>query len=141
MPHDDTHAHAHPGHNHGHADHLHSHMPGDGRADDIQALATQFIEGFREARDKAAWLTLAGIPRELPDEGGGPALKLVDVQLVTEWQVGTASPGFATRELNYLVLPGDLIAERANLRFVYVSLDARREVDLRRLLAEREGAA
>ena len=135
------HAHSHPhgpGHNHAHADHLHSHMdPGD-QAAELQVLTAQFIDGFREARDKAAYLRIAGVPLEIPDEAGGPPLKLVDVTLTTEWQVGTASPSFGSRELSYLPFPGEMIAERTNLGFVYVSLDAKRVVDLRGFLAARE---
>ena len=135
MPHDAIHGH---GHNHGHADHLHSHISEGEAADDLQVLTAQFIDGFREARDKAAYLRIAGVPLEIPDEAGGPPLKLVDVTLTTEWQVGTASPSFGSRELSYLPFPGEMIAERTNLGFVYVSLDAKRVVDLRGFLAARE---
>lgn len=132
--HDHPH-HAH-GHNHG-PEHLHSHMDPADEAAELQVLARQFIDGFREAADKAAYLRIAGVPLEIEDEGGGPPLKLVDVTLTTEWQVGTASPSFGTRELSYLPFPGEMIAERTNMGFVYVSLDAKRVVDLRGFLAER----
>ncbi|MEL7184305.1 MAG: hypothetical protein AAGK57_11750, partial [Pseudomonadota bacterium] len=39
----------------------------------------------------------------------GPTMKLVDVHLKTEWQVGTASPSFGSRELSYLPYPGDMV--------------------------------
>ena len=123
------------GHNHAH-DPLHSHLPPEDTAADLQVLTAEFIEGFRTARDKAAYLRIAGVPMEVPG-GGGPPLKLVDVRLTTEWQVGTASPAFGTRELSWLPFPGEMITERTNLAFLYVSLDERRELDLRSLLATR----
>lgn len=134
MPHDHGDHHRHPhDHNHDHGPwHLHSHMGDADRAAELQTLARQFIDGFREAKDKAAYLTLAGVPRELPEN---PALKLVDVRVESEWQVGTASPSFGSRELSYLPFPGAMIAERENMSFVYVSLDEKRVVDLRAFLA------
>ncbi|MGB0660325.1 MAG: hypothetical protein ACPGNV_09110 [Mangrovicoccus sp.] len=133
MPHDIVNGHI--GHNHSH-DHLHSHMdPGD-EAADLQVLAAQFIEGFQTAKDKAAYLKLAGVPLEIAGDDS-PALKLVDVQLTTEWQVGTASPSFGSRELSYLPYPGEMITERTNLGFVYVSMEAKRVVDLRDFLKAR----
>jgi hypothetical protein len=138
MPHDHAHPHdhnhAHP-HDHNHpADHLHSHMAGGEAADEIRVLAAQFIDGFVAAADKTSFLRLAGVPFERRDAAGGPSLKLVDVKLETEWQMGAASPAFGTRELNYLPFPGEMVKPRTNMRFVYVSLDARQEVDLRDFL-------
>jgi hypothetical protein len=137
MPHD-HHGHAHEGHNHG-PFHLHSHMDPADEVAELQILARQFIDGFREAADKAAYLRIAGVPLEIEDAEGGPPLKLVDVSLTTEWQVGTASPSFGSRELSYLPFPGEMIAERTNMGFVYVSLDAKRTVDLREFLGARRG--
>lgn len=131
MPHDHHH-HPHD-HNHAHSDHLHSHMHEADDAAEMQVLATQFIDGFREAKDKMSYLRLAGVPLERPD-GNGPGLKLVDVQLTTEWQVGTAAPSFGSRELSYLPFPGEMITERTNLHFVYVSLARKSLMDLRDFL-------
>lgn len=143
MPHDHDHFHDHPhstvGHNHTHADHLHSHMPDPGAADDLQVLATQFIAGFQDASDKTSYLRLTGIPFEI-DGGDGPPLKLVDVVMTTEWQVGTASPSFGSHELSYLPLPGELVAERTNVSLVYVSLKERRDIDLRHILGSRDSS-
>ena len=133
MPHDIPGGHV--GHNHA-ADHLHSHMPEGDLAAELQVLTAQFIDGFRAARDKAAYLAIACVPLQI-DGGDGPALKLVDVQLTTEWQVGTAAPAFGSRELSYLPYPGEMISERTNMGFVYVSLEERRVVDLRALLRPR----
>lgn len=136
--HDHDHAHPHPhGHNHAHADHLHSHMHQRDDAADLQVLSIQFIDGFREAKDKMSYLRLAGVPLEVPGEGDEPSLKMVDVQLTTEWQVGTASPSFGSRELSYLPFPGEMVTERTNMGFVYVSTVRKSVVDLRHFLASR----
>lgn len=134
MPHDIVNGHI--GHNHDH-DHLHSHLPPEDEAAELQVLATQFIDGFVEAKDKMAYLRLADVPLERPQAGGGASMKLVDVHLTTEWQVGTASPSFGSRELSYLPYPGEMVTERTNLAFVYVSLEAKELVDLRRFLHQR----
>ena len=134
MPHDILGGHI--GHNHAN-DHLHSHLPPEDEAADLQGRATQFIDGFIEAKDKMSYLRLAGVPLERQPNDGGAPVKLVDVQLTTEWQVGTASPSFGTRELSYLPYPGEMVTERTNMSFVYVSLDTKELVDLRRFLYER----
>ena len=71
---------------------------------------------------------------ERPGKGGDKALKLVDVELKTEWQVGTASPSFGSRELSYLPFPGEMIAERTNMSLVYVSMDEKSLLDIRDFL-------
>lgn len=134
MPHDIVNGHI--GHNHA-ADHLHSHLRPEDEAADLQVICAQFIEGFRDAKDKAAYLSIAHVPLEIPCVSGGPDLKLVDVNVKTEWQVGTASPSFGSRELSYLPFPGDMITERTNMAFVYVSALRREEVDLRTFLSDR----
>ncbi|PWR02534.1 hypothetical protein DKT77_11450 [Meridianimarinicoccus roseus] len=140
MPHDHGPEHGHhhgPGHNHPKTDHLHSHTKPDDAAADLQVLTAQFIDGFKQAADKSAYLRLAGIPFERPGVGGGTALKLVDVQLTTEWQVGTAAPSFGSRELSYLPYPGEMIRERTNMALVYVSMDEKSLLDIRQFLADR----
>lgn len=139
MPHDHPHHHHHgAGHNHAHADHLHSHMHEEDAAADLQVLATQFIDGFVQAADKSSYLRLAGVPFERAGAGGAAALKLVDVQLTTEWQVGTASPSFGSRELSYLPYPGSMVRERTNMSLVYVSMDEKVTTDVRDFLASRK---
>jgi len=123
------------------AGHLHSHLHGDApqdAAEALQVLAQAFIDGFCRAADKTSFLHLAGIPFEL-SQADGPSLKLVDVELKSGYQVGTASPGFASQDLVYLAFPGEMVRERTNMSFVYVSLRERREVDLRQFLADRHG--
>ena len=133
MPHDIVNGHI--GHNHS-DDHLHSHLKPEDEAAELQVLAAQFIDGFRAAKDKMSYLRLAGVPLEKAAPDGGASMKLVDVQLTTEWQVGTASPSFGSRELSYLPYPGEMVTERTNLGFVYVSLDAKEVLDLRTFLHE-----
>lgn len=140
MPHDIVNGHI--GHNHSHdGDHLHSHMQDSDKAEDLLVLTTQFIDGFVDAKDKMSYLRLAGVPLEIPAPDGGPSMKLVDVQLTTEWQVGTASPSFGSRELSYLPYPGDMVTERTNLGFVYVSLAAKQINDLRDFLKQHPAAS
>lgn len=134
------HAHGH-GHNHAHADHLHSHLTPEDEAADLQVLTAQFIDGFVTAKDKAAYLRLAGVPLERPGKAGRGALKLVDVELKTEWQVGTASPSFGSRELSYLPFPGEMIRERTNMALVYVSVEEKDLLDIRDFLSSRMAGA
>ncbi len=134
MPHDHLHPHD---HNHVH-DHLRSHLHDPDRAAELQVLTAQFIDGFVQAKDKMAHLRIAGVPLERPGTGGGPVTKLVDVRLVTEWQVATASPSFGSRELSYLPYPGEMVAERVNMELIYVSLTENVVVDSRAFLAERD---
>ena len=121
------------GHNHAH-DHLDSHLDPGGAAAELQVLTDQFIDGWRQAADKTAYLRLAGVPFERPGKGGDRALKLVDVRLTTEWQVGTASPSFGSRELSYMPYPGEMVTERTNMGLIYVSLEAKQVTDLRSFL-------
>lgn len=143
MPHDHPHHHhehthhAH-GHNHSHGDHLHSHMDHADEAADLQVLAIQFIEGFLQASDKTSYLKLAGVPFERPSKNGPKALKLIDVELKTDWQVGTASPSFGSRELSYLPFPGKMVQERTNMSLVYVSMDEKATLDIRDFLYQRK---
>lgn len=139
MPHDRMdyrHSHGH-GHNHADGRHLHSHTADPDHGAELQLLTAQFIDGFAAAADKASFLRLAGVPAELPGRDGGPAMKLVDVKLTTQWQVGTASPSFGSRELSYLPFPGAMVTERTNMHLVYVSLEARHDLDIRDFLLPR----
>lgn len=137
-PHHDHHHHPHD-HNHAHdADHLHSHLHHPDEAADLQVLAAQFIDGFVQAKDKTTYLKLAGVPFERPGKGGAKALKLVDVELTTDWQVGTASPSFGSRELSYLPFPGEMVRERTNMSLIYVSMYEKASLDLRDFLSQRK---
>lgn len=107
-------------------------------AADLQVLTAQFIDGFVQAADKAAYLRLAGVPFERPGNGGATALKLVDVELKTDWQVGTASPSFGSRELSYLPFPGPMVRERTNMALIYVSMDERSSLDIRDFLQSKK---
>lgn len=135
-PHDHHHDHSH-GHDHNHhstAEHMHSHMHDVDEAAELQVLTDQFIDGFCTAKDKMSYLRLAGVPLEKTPASGGPSLKLVDVQLTTEWQVGTASPSFGSRELSYMPYPGQMVTERTNMALVYVSLQEKQVTDIREFI-------
>ena len=134
MPHDIVNGHIGHNHSHDHGDHLHSHMEEGDAAAERQVLTEQFIDGFVAAKDKMSYLRIAGVPLEIDAPGGGPSMKLVDVKLTTEWQVGTASPSFGSRELSYLPYPGEMVSERTSLGLIYVSLDAKHTTDLRSFL-------
>ena len=134
MPHDIINGHI--GHNHDH-NHLHSHLPPEDEAAELQVLATQFIDGFVAAKDKTAYLRLAGVPFERPGANGKTLMKLVDVALTTEWQVATASPSFGSRELSYLPFPGEMVSERTNMTLVYVSMEEKSSLDIRDFLAHK----
>ncbi len=151
MPHDHHHTHSHDhhhhdhdhhhhhGHNHGGADHLHSHVHGASdaeRADELQALATSFIDGFRSAEDKTSYLRLAGVPFHQAGKDG-LVQHLVDAKIVSNWQIGTASPAFASRELVYMPFPGSMVSERETMTFTYVSLTERLDMDLIDILTNR----
>mgnify|MGYP001794435024 CR=1 FL=1 len=124
------------GHNHAH-DHLESHLRPEDAAADLRVLTTQFIDGFVQATDKTAYLRLAGVPFERPGKAGETELKLVDVELKTDWQVGTASPSFGSRELSYLPFPGSRVTERTNMALVYVAMDEKSVLDIRDFIAGR----
>jgi hypothetical protein len=100
----------------------------------LHAAEAAFIEGFRAASDKQAFLTLARIPLELaaPD---GPGLKLVQVLLEDTVEVGRASRGFASRELVYQPLPAGLVTSQTRLCFRYISAEAMRELTLAEVTA------
>ena len=102
--------------------HTHPHSHAGENAEELKAVEAAFIAGFREAPDKQAFLRLSGIPLSL-ERPGATALKLIEVKLTDNYQVGSASPGFATRELSYQPLPAALVGHRTNLIFVYVSVE------------------
>jgi len=139
-PHTHTHDHPHPhGHNHGGPDHLHSHVHGVSvteKAEELQALAVSFIDGFRSAEDKTSYLRIAGIPFHRPG-ADGLIQHLVDANIVSNWQIGTASPAFASRELVYMPFPGPMVKARETMTFTYVSLTERADIDLMEILTHR----
>ncbi|WP_417672060.1 hypothetical protein [Roseibium sp.] len=129
------------GHNHGHSDgvHLHSHVHGTSdreQAEELKVLATSFVDGFRAAEDKTSYLRLAGIPFQRPG-ADGLTMNLVDAAIASNWQIGTASPAFASRELVYMPFPGNMVAHRETMTFTYVSLTHRDDIDLTELLKDR----
>ncbi|HUC63707.1 MAG TPA: hypothetical protein VMF53_17305 [Alphaproteobacteria bacterium] len=100
-------------------------------AEERKALEVAFIEGFRTAADKIAFLRLARVPLELADGG-----KLVEVRLQDRVEVGAVSPGFGSRALVYQPLPGRLAKEATALEFVYRTIDGDRGLTLGEVLSE-----
>jgi len=94
-----------------------------------KALEDAFIAGFRDAPDKRAFLALAQIPLTL-EQPGATGLRLLEVCLDAHYRVGSAAPGFGTRELSYQPLPGPLVTRATTLTFVYVSADEVLELTL-----------
>jgi hypothetical protein len=138
--HENDHHHSHFGHNHHSHDHLHSHIHGDSeheRAQEIKVLTTAFVDGFRRSEDKTSYLRLANIPFSRKGSDG-LKMHLIDVQIISNWQIGTASPAFASRELSYMPYPGKMVTERETMQFTYVSLTERADIDLVNLLNERQ---
>ena len=144
---DHTHHHGHDhaqdmggvGHNHANSDHLHSHVHGQSdaaHADQLKVLSSSFVEGFRTAEDKTSYLRLSGIPFQRSG-ADGLTLNLVDATIISNWQIGTASPAFGSRELAYLPFPGPMVEARETMNFTYVSLTQRADIDLLTLLSER----
>jgi hypothetical protein len=88
-----------------------------------------FIAGFRAAPDKRAFLALAAIPLVL-ERPGMAALRLLEVRLDDRYRVGSAAPGFGTRELSYQPLPGTMVTTSTKLTFIYVSADKVEELTL-----------
>lgn len=117
---------------------MHSHVhadPGKERLHRLQALASAFIEGFRKAEDKPAFIELSQIAARRTGSDG-LTMHLVDAKVETRWQLGTASPAFASRELVHLPYPAAMIRERETMTFTYVSLTEREDVDIITLLDE-----
>lgn len=141
-PHDHDHHHHPHGHGHNHGpmgDHMHSHVhtdPEQERLDRLSEMAASFIDGFRKADSKPGFLDLAGIPTTRNGQDG-LKMHLVDAAIDSRWQLGTASPAFASRELSYLPYPAALVRERETMTFTYVSLTERADIDLITLLSAR----
>lgn len=110
-------------HDHGEGKAHHHHASVAANAEEMKAVEAAFIAGFRDAPDKQAFLRLSGIPLSL-ERPGQTALKLIEVELTDKFQVGSASPGFATRELSYQPLPAALVSQTTALTFIYVSVDS-----------------
>lgn len=122
-PHDARgHSHAHP--------HSHAHDPETDRL-----AETAFIEGFRAASDKRAFLDLTHIPQEIVREG--VALKLMRVAIRDSYEVGTASLAFGGAGMVYHPLPGAMIREIRELRFIYMATGQPVEQSLAELHMER----
>jgi hypothetical protein len=121
----------HGDHEHGHG-HGHGHGQGHGqgaggdtadcggreRADADAAIVRAFVDGFRAASDKQAFLALAGIPPTL--ERDGERLHLVEVRIEDRFTVGQVSRGFASSDLVHQPLPAAMVEAVAAIDFTFV---------------------
>ncbi len=96
-------------------------------AEDLAALEQAFVQGFRAAPDRQAFLRLAGIPfvRSLAD---GTTACLVAVRMLSETTVGTVAPGFAGGDLVHHPLPDSMMGAMESVIFRYRSRNG--DVDL-----------
>jgi hypothetical protein len=140
------HGHDHHGHDHGHDNHharahdkVAEHQHRQWHEEELKEVETAFIAGFRDAPDKQAFLRLSGVPLGL-ERAGQTSLKLIEVKLEDTFTIGSASPGFGTRELSYQPLPAALVARATKLRFVYVSVDDLAEKSLAEVWPARDHA-
>lgn len=97
-------------------------------------LEHAFIDGFRAAQDKQAFLHLSGIPYEL-DADGAPSLKLIEIRVEETFEVGSVTRGFASPELVHHALPAEMIGRHTRLSFAYVSTHERRELRFAEIVA------
>lgn len=100
----------------------------------LALMERAFIDGFRKAPDKQAFLLLSRVALEL-DRDGAAGLKLVEVRIDETYGVGTVHPGFGSRELVHQALPGEMITRHERLSFVYVAMGERRTLEFREVLA------
>ena len=122
-------------HDHHGAGHSHeppAHSPAHTHDTEQERLLEQaFIQGFRAAADKRAFLELAGIPWEIREAGA--VYRLMQVALNQCYEVGAAGPGFGGGDLVHHPLPGAMVRERHELRFIYLSIGGRAEFTLNRI--------
>ncbi|HYN38199.1 MAG TPA: hypothetical protein VES39_03000 [Rhodospirillales bacterium] len=108
---------------HEHGDHRHgADADAGGRerveADAAAAITRAFIDGFRAALDKQAFLALTGIPPTIEREG--ERLHLVEVRIEDRFTVGQVSRGFASADLVHQPLPAAMVAATAVIDLAYV---------------------
>lgn len=118
--------------NHVSPNHLHSHSHGEQareREEELKTLSTSFVQSFRAAQDKTSFLRLSNIAFSKKGSDG-LTMHLVDARIEANWQIGTASPAFGSKELAYMAFPGEMVREREMMIFTYVSLTEREDVDL-----------
>ena len=107
-------------------------------AEEIKLLERAFIDGYRKAEDKLGFLKLSGLPMEL-DLEQLPACKLVEVKIAETFTVGTAGPGFGSKELVYHPLPGEMVTSETTLEFLFVHAGGTESFNLAQLMAIRDG--
>ncbi len=105
--------------------------------EEIKLLEKAFVDGYRKAEDKLGFMRLSGIPMELAPHGR-PARKLVKVTVSDTFTVGSAGPGFGSRDLVYQPFPGEMVTSETALEFLFVHVDGTETYTLAQLLAIRD---
>ena len=107
-------------------------------AEDIKLLERTFVDGYRRAEDKLGFLKLSGIPMELERDGRAPS-KLIEVQINDAFTVGSAAPGFGSKELVYHPLPDEMVTLETALAFLFVHAEGTETYHLAQLLTIHDG--
>ncbi|HEC90992.1 MAG TPA: hypothetical protein ENI55_04935 [Alphaproteobacteria bacterium] len=105
--------------------------------EEIKLLERVFGDGYRKAEDKLGFMRLSGIPMEMALDGR-PACKLVMVKVSDTFTVGSAGPGFGSRDLVYHPFPGEMVTSETALEFIFVHGDGTETYTLAQLLAIRD---
>jgi hypothetical protein len=105
--------------------------------EEIKLLEQAFADGYRKAEDKLGFMRLSGIPMELAPDGR-PAGKLVRVKVSDNFIVGSAGPGFGSRDPVYQPFPGEMVTSETALEFLFVHADGSETYTLAQLLAIRD---
>lgn len=85
---------------------------------DLDLVATAFVEGFGRASDPTSFLRLAGIPFVGVDPKGR-RLHLLRVELEDLTDVGAVAPLLGGAGVRYDPLPSRMVSRRRRLAFVY----------------------
>ncbi len=105
--------------------------------EEIKLLEQTFVDGYRKAEDKLGFMRLSGIPMELALDGC-PACKLVKVKVSDTFTVGSAGPGFGSKDPVYHPFPGEMVTSEVVLEFLFVHADGTKIYTLAQLLAIRD---
>ena len=102
--------------------------------DTYHRLEDTFVDGYRAAQDKLAFLRLSNIPFDLVVEPGSDVkMHLKCVRIEEAFEVGSVTPAFGSKRLVHHMNPHELVKHRESLRFVYVHRDGEVEKSLREL--------
>ena len=104
--------------------------------DTYHRLESIFVEGYRAAQDKLAYLRLTHIPFEMPadpDSDSDSRMHLRSVEIDEVFEVGSITPAFGTNRLMHQLYPHAMVECRRSLKFRYVHRGGTVEKSLREL--------